>query len=197
MTRDTDSAEYAQRLRALQMPLWKRLLDVQRPYRWNLKRLNPGRTLDVGCGIGRCLESLPKGSVGIDSNPHALELLRARGLPGFTPQDFEAAPQFSRGSFDTLLFAHVLEHLSMLEARQLIAHYLPYLRSVGRVIIFCPQERGFRSDESHRTFLNFAAISELLSSLAVQIERQYSYPFPRAFGHFFPYNEFVVVGRCS
>ena len=45
---------------------WKRILDVQAPYRWNLRRLlGTRRTLDVGCGIGRNLVNLPVGSVGV------------------------------------------------------------------------------------------------------------------------------------
>lgn len=54
----TAGADYAERLQTLETKRWKTLLDVQRPYRWNLRRLDLKRTLDVGCGIGRNLRNL-------------------------------------------------------------------------------------------------------------------------------------------
>ena len=41
---DTRSSEYAVRLQSLSGARWKQVLDVQRPYRWNLKRQGLGRT---------------------------------------------------------------------------------------------------------------------------------------------------------
>jgi len=43
-SRDTQGPEYTDELLAKQMAWWKRILDVQAPYRWNLRRLNPGFT---------------------------------------------------------------------------------------------------------------------------------------------------------
>jgi SAM-dependent methyltransferase len=54
----TAGVEYARRLQRLSGRRWKRLIDVQAPYRWNIHRLRLGRTLDVGCGIGRNLKHL-------------------------------------------------------------------------------------------------------------------------------------------
>src|SRR5690349_17057220 len=59
---DTSGADYAARLHALQGKRWKRLLNVQAPYQWNLRRRHLGRTLEIGCGIGRNLASLGAGS---------------------------------------------------------------------------------------------------------------------------------------
>ncbi len=39
------------------------------PAIWNTR----GKTIDVGCGTGDLLEVLPKGSVGLDINPHAID----------------------------------------------------------------------------------------------------------------------------
>ena len=44
----TRGEDYAQRLVRLQMAPWKRWLNVQAPFRWNLTRLRPGFTLVVG-----------------------------------------------------------------------------------------------------------------------------------------------------
>jgi DNA primase len=41
----------AKRLRAGDPVWWKQLLDVQRPYRWHIRRLELGFVLDVGCGF--------------------------------------------------------------------------------------------------------------------------------------------------
>ena len=45
---DTQSEAYAARLDSLESARWKRWLNVQAPYRWNLRRLRLGFVLDVG-----------------------------------------------------------------------------------------------------------------------------------------------------
>lgn len=48
----TDDAKYTNLLLKKQMVWWKRLVNVQAPYRWNLQQLRPGYTLEIGLGIG-------------------------------------------------------------------------------------------------------------------------------------------------
>lgn len=186
---------YAERLLRKQTAWWKRLLNVQAPYRWNLRRLQPGFTLDVGCGIGRNLEHLAGQSIGVDPNPHAVAAARLRGLPAYTPDEFRRSEYCRPERFDTLLLAHVCEHLSAAEARELLDEYLPLVRRGGRVILITPQEAGYRSDPTHVRFVDFAALRELLEAAGMTAEREYSFPFPRWVGRVFTYNEFVVAAR--
>src|SRR4051794_23992292 len=88
-TAGTHSDAYAERLTRLGGKRWKRLLDVQAPYRWNLRRLDLGFTLDVGCGLGRNLEHLGGNGVGIDHNDACVAACRARGLTAYGPAEFE------------------------------------------------------------------------------------------------------------
>lgn len=192
----TEGAAYTERLATLESAGWKRALDVQRPYRWNLRRLGLGRTLDVGCGLGRNLVALAPGSVGVDHNPSSVEVARSRGLTALTPTEFEASPLAEPGGFDSLLFAHVIEHLDTSTADGLVAAYLPYLRPAGTVVFICPQELGYRSDATHVWFVDFEALSALAARMGLAVERRYSFPFPRVVGRVFPYNEFVVVARA-
>ena len=84
----TGTEQYADRLVRLQTARWKRWLDVQAPFRWNLRRLDPGFTLEIGCGIGRNLLHLRGQSVGVDTNAHCVGAARGRGLTAFTPEEF-------------------------------------------------------------------------------------------------------------
>ena len=59
-------ADYTRRLQHLSGRRWKRF--VPNPYRWNVRRLATGRVLDVGCGIGRCLDFVRPRGVGVDPN---------------------------------------------------------------------------------------------------------------------------------
>lgn len=192
---DTRGDEYTARLDRLGGTWWKRALDVQRLYRRNLHRLDLGVTLDVGCGIGRNLAALPPGSVGVDHNATSVRLARSRGLTAFLPEAFAATHQDRSAIFDSLLFAHVLEHMDEPESRRLVEAYLPFVRPGGRVVLICPQERGYASDSTHVRFLDDDAMSALCRSVGLTVERAYSFPFPRPAGRVFPHNEFVVVAR--
>ncbi len=188
---------YTRRLASLESVWWKRLLDVQRPYRWNLRRLDLGRTLDIGCGLGRNLVALPHGSVGVDHNPSSVAEARSRGLRAMTPEEFTASADNRPAAFDSLLLAHVIEHMDEPAGRELVATYLPCLRPGGSVVFICPQERGYVSDPTHVRFVYFAGLARLGGAVGLRVNLKYSFPFPRLVGRVFPYNEFVVrVGEA-
>lgn len=191
----TERDDYADRLVALSGSRWRRLLDVQAPYRWNLRRQELGRTLDIGCGIGRNLVHLEEGSVGVDHNEKCVEVARSRGCLAFTPAEWRDSDLNQAGTFDALLLAHVVEHMTGAEARALLASYLPALRAGGKVLFICPQERGYRSDPTHVEFVTGQDLVALATSAGLRPERPRSFPFPRFAGRAFAYNEFTLLAR--
>ena len=191
----TAAESYAQRLRQLESVWWKRLLDVQAPYRWHLKRLNLGFTLDLGCGIGRNLRHLDGYGVGVDHNASAVAEARARGLTAYLPEDFTKSAASNGWQFDTVLLAHVAEHMTVDDCCVLLKQYLSYLKSGGRVVIITPQEAGQRSDATHVTFMDFIKLRDIALILGLEVLSEYSFPFARMVGHTFKYNEFVVIYR--
>jgi 2-polyprenyl-3-methyl-5-hydroxy-6-metoxy-1,4-benzoquinol methylase len=192
----TAGEDYADRLNKLQNKWWKKLLPVQAPYRWNLRRVLRGRILDVGCGNGRNLGALGADAVGVDHNPHLVAAARAQGLRAVTSDEFFADPELSApGSYDGLLAAHLVEHLTPQEALQVLRDYVPLVRSGGVVHLVTPQERGYASDPTHVAYTGFAELLSLSAELGLATVRQYSFPFPRAAGKLFIYNEFNHVAR--
>ena len=169
------------------------MLDVQAPYRWNIRRLQLGRTLDVGCGIGRNLAHLGGNGVGVDHNPTSIAACRAQGLEAYTIDEFLASDVARPGAFDAMLAAHLLEHMDEPDARAVIESYLPYVRPGGQVVFITPQERGFASDATHVRFVGFPEAADMARALGLYVRRQYSFPFPRFAGRAFTYNEFVTV----
>jgi SAM-dependent methyltransferase len=135
----TDTPDYAERLRSKQNLWWKRMLHVQAPYHWNMRRQHLGRTLDVGCGIGRNLGVLAPGSVGVDHNSESIALARAMGYDAYTVKDFLDSELAVPGGFDGLLVAHVIEHMDREQALKLLGDYLPFVRPGGRVFLLCPR----------------------------------------------------------
>ena len=191
----TDPDPYTERLERLSNARWKNVLSVQAPYRWNLRRLEPGRVLDVGCGIGRNLLHLDGNGVGVDTSQASVDVARSRGCVAYTVEAFGTSEDAVAGGFDSLLMAHVLEHMPMGDASNLVQQYLPYIKSSGQLIVIVPQEAGYASDDTHVTFLDSGDVTDLMDKCGLVKIRDYSFPFPRALGRAFRYNETVVVGR--
>jgi 2-polyprenyl-3-methyl-5-hydroxy-6-metoxy-1,4-benzoquinol methylase len=192
----THGEDYAERLIKLQTARWKRWVDVQALFRWNLRRLDPGFTLDIGCGIGRNLLHLPGHSVGIDVNEHCVRAAKARGLTAFTPSEFRRSAEYNRpGRFDAILLAHVAEHMTEEQVVSVLQEYEALLRPGGKLILISPQEAGFKSDRTHVQLMDFTRLARISRRMGCLPERSFSFPFPRWVGRVFTYNEFVVVSR--
>jgi SAM-dependent methyltransferase len=190
----TRGADYTGRLMRLEQARWKRVLNAQAPYRWHIRRLLNGReTLDVGCGIGRNLAHLARSAVGVDHNEHSVEVCRRRGLRAFTPAQFEASSYAQLGRFSAMLVAHVIEHMTRSQAIELLREYLGYLTPHARVVLICPQERGYASDPTHVQFTDFDGLTEICGAVGLSVSQRSSFPFTRPVGKVFAHNQFVVV----
>jgi 2-polyprenyl-3-methyl-5-hydroxy-6-metoxy-1,4-benzoquinol methylase len=195
--KDTSDLAYKTRLVSSDAK-WKRILDVQRPYRWNLKRLGIKNVLDVGCGIGRNLRNLSKigvSAVGVDHNKYSVAEANDRGFKAFTVEDFRQHYSSMPSTFDSILISHVLEHMAEQEAVTVLKEYLPYLKPEGQIVVITPQEAGYKTDSTHTNFVTLEIAQQMMGQAGVKYQHGYSFPFPGWVGKFFPYNEFVAVGR--
>jgi 2-polyprenyl-3-methyl-5-hydroxy-6-metoxy-1,4-benzoquinol methylase len=190
---NTKNSSYTNRLINKQKAGWKIFFDVQAPYRWNLQRLKPGFTLDIGCGIGRNLINLQGRGVGIDHNIESIKIAKKLGLTVFTSEEFKNSGYDRPEQFDSLLLSHVTEHMTVEETIGIIRQYIDLLKPQGKLIIITPQEVGYRSDTTHVEFMNFDKLKNIARQSGFKTMREYSFPFPRVFGHLFIYNEFVSV----
>jgi SAM-dependent methyltransferase len=148
----------------------------------------------VGCGVGRILGYLAPDAVGVDTNPTAVAHCRSSGFEAHSPDELEA---LKPAPFDALVLAHVLEHLQYDDAVALAGTYLRYLRPGARVVLVCPQERGFRSDPTHVQRHDLEALQAMCQELKLEPVETRSFPLPRWAGRWFVYNEFVVIASIS
>lgn len=191
-----DLEAYTERLTA-ERPLWRRALNTQAPFRWNIRRLVTTPVLDVGCGVGRNLLHLDGAGVGVDSNDHSVAVARDRGLEVYTAEEFRQLPQTNGRTFPTLLFAHVLEHMSLEEASGLVAAYLPYVEEGGKVVIIVPQEAGFATDDTHVHMVQPDDLRAIAASNGLVLAQLRSFPLPAVAGRFLRYNETIAVMRTA
>ena len=157
--------------------------------------MKPGFVLDVGCGIGRNLEHLDGHGVGIDHNADCVAACVAKGLMAFTPDDFAASEFAADGRFDSILVAHVLEHMTEADAVRLLRDHLRYIKRGGAVIVITPQERGQRSDATHVHLVDPASVRRIADAARLRVEWIRSFPFSPSIGKVFTHNETVSLLR--
>ena len=78
------------------------------------------------------------------------------------------------------------------QAVEILAGYLEYLAPGGLVVLICPQEKGYASDSTHVAFTDLDGLADVCGQLGLTVRDRLSFPFPRAAGKLFTYNEFVV-----
>jgi 2-polyprenyl-3-methyl-5-hydroxy-6-metoxy-1,4-benzoquinol methylase len=191
---DTTGEWYTERMKEMDAreSVAKRLHTAM--YRKHIRNLALGRVLDVGCGIGMNLRFVSPDSVGVDHNEHSVGEARAAGLNAFVPKELHERAEEFRGAFDSMLVAHVVEHMDRETALGLLNEYLPYLKPSARVVLITPDEGGYATDPTHVRFVDFEASGDLLQSVGLKVQRSYAFPFPRSVGKSRRGNEFVVVG---
>jgi len=194
MTPSSTDLGYAQRLQRISSKSWKRY--VPNPYRWLIRRLAVGNVLDIGCGVGRCLGFLEGRAVGVDPNPDAVAMCVAQGYRATTPDEFWAGDTCA-SRFDTVLCAHVVEHLTHADAVAMLAPYVQLLRRGGTLVLVVPQERGHHSDPTHVRLVSADDLHELCRDLGVLPIRTRSFPLPSWMGRWFIYSETIVVASTS
>lgn len=190
------TTEYSYTERLSKKIWWKNLLDTQRPYRTHIQSLNLKAVLEIGCGVGRNLINLGGSSdnIGIDHNENSVRITRSLGFTAYTPDEFKKINPHGSKLFDTILVAHVFEHLTIEEAKALLLEYLPYLKINGKVVIITPQKAGFFSDPTHVTMMDPTLVGTILNASGLKINAQYSFPFSYWVGNFFKYNENISIG---
>ena len=190
----TQSDDYAQRLVSLQSVAWKEKLRFLDPYGWHIRHVCKGFVLEIGSGIGRNLRSLKGRSLGIDHNESAVNYANSRGLDSVTVEKFFSEKDQKHRKFNTLLMAHVLEHIDETTQEQIFEQYLTFLDRGSRVVLICPQEKGFDSDTTHIRWVDDQVLARILESLGCSDVKVSSFPFNRRFGKLFVYNQFVARG---
>lgn len=183
----TNEKSYADYLMSQENVLWKRLLRVQLPYSINLRLMRLGRTLDIGCGIGRNLRHL-QNSAGVDHNASCVAICRQQGLSAFLPDELHKEIQLI-GTFDSLLLSHVVEHMTLNEGVETIKQYIPYLKPYAKIVVITPQKAGQKSDKTHVTYYTNELIKELMQRIDARNVKIRSFPLHQIFGNFFKYNE--------
>ena len=170
---------------------WKSFFGLRLPYILFLKLQNLGKTLEVGCGLGRNLRHLKPGSIGVDVIEECVSYCKDRGLDAVLYGDL-----FERHeSFDSILFSHVIEHLSIADAVGLLEKYVGYLKPGGKLLIIVPQLKGYLSDETHVEFYGVEKLEDLCRRAGLFRTRSGSFPFPKFFGNYFIYNETYFVAK--
>lgn len=192
----TQSEAYTKRLTSLSSRFISRLVGGQ-PYRWKIRRIAKGSVLEVGCGIGRNLNFLGSRAVGVDHNPMSIKVCKERGFTAYTPDEFFALPNIAHKKFDAILLSHVVEHLTLAEAHDLLHMYIKYLLPSGKLIIICPQQRGFASDSTHVTYFDLDSLAQLVTSVQCSEISRESFPFPAFLGRWFTYNEWIMQSSTN
>lgn len=169
------------------------------PYLNNILKHVTGKTIDLGCGTGRLLSLLPAGSIGLDINPGSVEYCKKIGLNAQiydAKNDHFALSILKPAVFKTLTMIHVLEHL---ENPADVLNKLTAACSrllINKIIIKTPGKKGFRFDNTHKTFIgtDFIESNNLTCLNNFKLIESSYFPFNiKVLGNYFTHHELTLI----
>ena len=130
---------------------------VRTVYLNDIRKYCIGKTIDFGCGVGELLKILPEGSVGFEVNKIVVQFCRKHGLNVnlYIPEEDDYNfRMIEPGRYETFTMNHVLEHLE--QSSNVISKIFESCHRLGirRIVFTVPGHKGYRSDATHRTFIN-------------------------------------------
>lgn len=176
----TSEEQYTELLRAKYLPgrsLYLRYLVYPRI----LKRLKAGSVVDMGCGFGEFLKYLCSNGryvLGLDSNPHNVEICINYGLPAKLG---DILTYKSEIKFDNAILDNVLEHLDMNEIEVFFSNIRNLVGNGGRLIIIVPCAKGQLKDPTHRTYVTGDVIKSFCDRHHIHLAETVNIPTPYEF----------------
>jgi len=172
---------------------------IKQLYLNNILRDIEGPTIDFGCGAGQLLEQLPKNSLGLEINPFLVEYLIKKDLNVhlYNPEiDNFALRDLPKKTYHTFVIAHVLEHFdNPADILRKLFHACIELE-VKRFIAIVPGSKGFKFDNTHKTFVNYRYIEKnnLINYKGYQLIKSEYFPINKEFiGNLFTFHESKFV----
>lgn len=144
-------AERIQNLLATDLYEFGGSIESVRNYQRGLIKYFQGcrRVLDLGCGRGVFLKLLAESGiegVGVDSSAEAVAFCKRQGLENVSQQDIfhylknllSKAPTHSKQDFDGIFCSHLIEHLDLVSAEELLNLCYKVLSPGGRIVVITP-----------------------------------------------------------
>jgi 2-polyprenyl-3-methyl-5-hydroxy-6-metoxy-1,4-benzoquinol methylase len=119
-----------------------KVFNLKKKVKMAIDGLNPGRLLDIGCGVGDFLCQVKQNNwdiMGIEPSDGAKSIAETR--LGFRPLDPAASSTLPDASFDVITLWHVLEHIDDLQFQT--SEIVRLLKPNGRLIIALPNFQSF------------------------------------------------------
>lgn len=174
----SDSQQYQQYLSGKYLPgrgLYLRTLLYPK-YLRELSQGPAGPVVDLGCGNGEFLDYCRSRGVpaaGVDSNPHLIELCRAKGLAVTMGDILAYRPE---SPVRRAVCDNVLEHLDRPRLDAFFDNFRQIAAPGARLLAVVPGKAGYRCDPTHKTFVTPEVIGELAQQHRFTVARRFHMP---------------------
>ncbi len=168
-------------------------------YLRDIKSYCIGKCIDFGCGTGELLKILPEGSIGFEVNAIATAFCKANGLTVdvYNPEtDDYAFTMIAENVYSTFTMNHVLEHIddSHIVMRKIFrsCHRL----GIRRIVFTVPGIAGYKSDATHRTFINgkYLEAHDLMNDQDYKLVKSKYFPINHSLaGKYLTHNEWRLI----
>jgi len=163
---------------------------------------SPDTIIDLGCGTGEFLDYCRKRkheALGIDSNEAFAKRCQENGFNVHLDSIYELR-SVKNQHFRYAVCDNVLEHLEFTELRQFFDRIETLLSPGGILFCIVPGRRGFKCDPTHKTYISYELLSNLIKNRNLKIEPGYFHPFNLGFVDRFLYlnmQVFEIIKRHS